>query len=65
MTEIKIGDLIKTQVWFGVVLEVMPTHDDTKYLVHWFFPDARKPVLWLDGYHALKYRINVLTAVGK
>ena len=65
MTQIKVGDLIKTRVWFGVVLEIIPTHNDTKYMIHWFFDDNRYPVTWLDGYHALMYRKNVLTAVGK
>jgi hypothetical protein len=66
MVEIKVGDLIKTSDKFGIVLEVRPQKNDTKYKIHWFFNDGRKnPVYWLDGYNALRYRVNVLTAVGK
>ena len=65
MTELKIGDLIKTQVWFGVITKVVQNATGNEYLIHWFFDDNRNPIGWLDGYAALKYRINVLTAVGK
>jgi hypothetical protein len=67
MTDIKVGDLIKTKVWFGIIIKVIDNGPNTgsNYLVHWFFDDNRNPVSWLDGYAALKYRINVLTAVGK
>jgi hypothetical protein len=66
MVEIKVGDLIKTSDKFGIVLEARPQKNDTKYRIYWFFNDGRKnPVHWLDGYNALRYRVNVLTAVGK
>jgi hypothetical protein len=62
MTKIKVGDLIKTSIWYGVVIEVS---DINNYLIHWFFNDDRNPISWLDGYATLKYRKNVLTALGK
>jgi hypothetical protein len=67
MTTINVGDLLRTNSWFGVVMRIDEgnNYEETAYMVHWFFPDNRNPISMINGYNALKYRINVLTILGK
>jgi hypothetical protein len=62
----KIGDLVKTEMWFGIIVEVndveCATTDEKytkEYKVHFFFPDNRLPTRWCSEEEIKKWKRNV------
>jgi len=52
---IEIGDLVKTAMWFGVVVGT----DGEDYNVHFFFPDNRPPNRWCSEKEIKKWKRDV------
>lgn len=59
--ELAIGDLIRTNSWFGVIVDIDDPHfRPYPYRVYFFSPDTRDPIVWLSEGEVTKYKTNVL-----
>ena len=63
----KIGDLVKTEMWFGIIVEVQSDIEyvgkeykvHLEYKVHFFFPDNSLPTRWCSEEEIKKWKRNV------
>ena len=59
----KIGDLVKTSLWFGIIIDidvgVLRGIEYTDYKVYFFFDNERLPTRWCSETEISKWKRNL------